>query len=79
MERLAYEPFGKRRQPAGPQEQGNTISDNLGQRGFTNHEHMDELGLINMNGRVYDPMTARFISADPLIQAPMNSQSYNRI
>jgi RHS repeat-associated protein len=78
LERLAYEPFGKRRQAAGPQDPGNTIADPIGQRGFTNHEHMDELGLINMNGRVYDPMTARFISADPMVQAPMNSQSYNR-
>ena len=78
LARLAYEPFGKRRQATGPQDSGNAITDPLGQRGFTNHEHMDELGLINMNGRVYDPMTARFISADPMIQAPMNSQSYNR-
>jgi RHS repeat-associated protein len=78
VERLAYEPFGKRRQATGPRDPGNTISGNQGQRGFTNHEHMDELGLINMNGRVYDPMTARFISADPMVEAPMNSQSYNR-
>lgn len=31
-----------------------------------------------MNGRVYDPELGRFLSADPLIQAPYNSQSYNR-
>jgi RHS repeat-associated protein len=78
LERLAYEPFGKRRQAAGPQDPNNTLSDPMGQRGFTNHEHLDELNLIHMNGRVYDPMTARFMSADPYIQAPMNSQSYNR-
>ena len=78
VERLAYEPFGKRRQVTGAQDPGNTILGTQGQRGFTNHEHMDELGLVNMNGRVYDPMTARFLSADPLIQAPYNSQSYNR-
>jgi RHS repeat-associated protein len=78
LERLAYEPFGKRRQAAGQQDPNNTLSDPMGQRGFTNHEHLDELKLIHMNGRVYDPMTARFMSADPYIQAPMNSQSYNR-
>lgn len=78
LERLAYEPFGKRRQASGPQDPNNALSDPMGQRGFTNHEHLDELNLIHMNGRVYDPMTARFMSADPYIQAPMNSQSYNR-
>jgi len=31
-----------------------------------------------MNGRVYDPVLGRFLSADPFIQAPNNSQSYNR-
>ena len=31
-----------------------------------------------MNGRVYDPSLARFISADPHIQSPGHSQSYNR-
>jgi len=31
-----------------------------------------------MNGRVYDPTTARFLSADPHIQAPYDTQSYNR-
>lgn len=32
--------------------------------GFTGHEHLDEFGLINMNGRVYDPAIGRFLSAD---------------
>lgn len=48
------------------------------ERGFTDHEHLIEVGLIHMNGRVYDPLIGRFVSPDPLIQAPTNSQSYNR-
>ena len=36
------------------------------------------MGLTHMNGRVYDPTLARFISADPNVQAPFNSQSFNR-
>tara|TARA_R110001599_G_scaffold249359_1_gene449214 strand:- start:461 stop:7405 length:6945 start_codon:yes stop_codon:yes gene_type:complete len=47
-------------------------------RGFTGHEQIDELGLIHMNGRVYDPILGRFISADPIIQSPTDLQSLNR-
>ncbi|MFC3122944.1 RHS repeat-associated core domain-containing protein [Agaribacter flavus] len=31
-----------------------------------------------MNGRIYDPTLGRFLQADPHVQAPSNSQSYNR-
>lgn len=31
-----------------------------------------------MNGRIYDPTLGRFLQADPHIQAPLNSQNYNR-
>ena len=36
--------------------------------GFTGHEHLDTLGLIHMNGRVYDYRLGRFLSVDPIIQ-----------
>lgn len=48
------------------------------ERGFTGHEHLMDFGLINMNGRVYDPMVSRFLSPDPFIQAANNLNSYNR-
>jgi len=47
-------------------------------RWYTGHEQLDDVGLIHMNGRMYDPKLGRFLSADPFIQAPDNSQSYNR-
>ncbi|MCG7496538.1 type IV secretion protein Rhs [Vibrio sp. Of7-15] len=47
-------------------------------RGYTSHEHIEETDLIHMNGRVYDSTIGRFLSADAFIQAPDNSQSYNR-
>lgn len=47
-------------------------------RGFTGHEHWDDLGLIDMNGRIYDPVLGMFISIDPNIQDPTNSQNFNR-
>jgi RHS repeat-associated protein len=42
------------------------------------HEHLTEFNLINMNGRVYDPLTAMFFSPDPYLQAPGNWLNYNR-
>ena len=47
-------------------------------RGYTGHEHMAGFGLINMNGRLYDPYLQRFLSPDNVVQAPDNAQSYNR-
>src|SRR5438105_7836641 len=31
-----------------------------------------------MNGRIYDPGIGRFLSADPFVQAPTQTQNYNR-
>ena len=47
-------------------------------RGFCGHEHIDEIGLIDMNGRMYDPKLGRFLSPDPYVQSPTNPQNYNR-
>ena len=48
------------------------------ERGFTGHEHIDELGLINMNGRMYDPLIGRFLSPDNYIQSITDPQNFNR-
>jgi RHS repeat-associated protein len=57
-----------------------TISKNeIGfQRGYTGHEMLNEFGIINMNGRLYDPVLGRFFSPDNYVQAPGNSQNFNR-
>ncbi len=47
-------------------------------RGFTGHEMLPDFALINMNGRVYDPVLGRFLSPDNYVQNPENGQSYNR-
>jgi len=78
IERLAYEAFGKRRFPAGPSDPNNTLYGITTDRGFTSHEHLDEMGLIHMNGRVYDPTLGRFMTADPFVQNAGDLQSYNR-
>jgi len=46
-------------------------------RGFTDHEHLDDAELIHMNERAYDYKLRRFLSVDPFIQSPGNSQSMN--
>ncbi len=48
--------------------------------GFTGHEMIGghSMGLIHMNGRVMDSVTGRFLSADPFVQSPFDSQSFNR-
>ena len=47
-------------------------------RGYTGHEMLDPVGLVHMNGRVYDPELGRFLSADPFVQDASNLQSWNR-
>ena len=47
-------------------------------RGFTGHEHLFSFGLINMNGRMYDPVMSSFLSVDNYVQRPDFSQSFNR-
>lgn len=47
-------------------------------RGYTSHEHLYDFGLINMNGRMYDPVMSSFLSVDNYIQQPDNSQNFNR-
>jgi len=47
-------------------------------RGYTSHEHFSEVGLIHMNGRLYDPLLKRFLNADENIQDMFNTQNYNK-
>ena len=73
--RFDSEPFGKRIQPSGAAFAGSTPNV---QAGFTGHHMDDDLALVNMKGRIFDPAQRRFISPDPLVARPMNAQSYNR-
>jgi RHS repeat-associated protein len=77
VEQYAYDPWGRRRNPA-DWSFTNVTAPTLLSRGFTGHEHIDELTLINMNGRVYDPVLGMFISCDNFVQSPTQSQNFNR-
>jgi RHS repeat-associated protein len=83
--RYSYDPFGKRRNVTGTYDPfGNIVIDWTAgtgagtDRGYTGHEHLDDVGVIHMNGRVFDPVIARFMQADPIVQAPGNLQNYDR-
>ena len=47
-------------------------------RGYTGHEHLFRVGLIHMNGRLYDPVLKGFLSPDNFVQDSQNSQNLNR-
>lgn len=47
-------------------------------RGYTGHEHLLGVGLIHMNGRLYDSRLHRFLSPDNFVQDLYNTQNYNR-
>ena len=51
---------------------------NATRHGFTGHEALDNLNLVHMNGRVFDPVLGRFLSADPFMPGILGSQAPNR-
>jgi RHS repeat-associated protein len=84
--RYSYDPFGKRRDISGKYDPwGNLVIDwgesdaNAGpDRGFTGHEHLDDVGIIHMNGRLYDPLIGRMTQADQIIASLQDMQHFNR-
>jgi RHS repeat-associated protein len=77
LERTSYDAFGQSRDPdwlAGSQA-GQRPAESVG---FTGRELDYELGLVNLGARLYDPSIARFMTPDPLAQAPSFEQGLNR-
>lgn len=83
LERSSYDVWGKRRSLTGLDDQvfddqGLGILPSLStHHGFTGHEMLDDMTLVHMNGRLYDPIIARFISADPHIDGLYSTQGLN--
>jgi RHS repeat-associated protein len=79
-EEYSYDAWGRRRNPDSwkpftTQELKNFKP--IISRGYTGHEHLDIFGLINMNGRLYDPINGRMLSPDDN-EIDDFAQSYNR-
>lgn len=75
-QRLSYDAWGNPRDPN--TWSGSFTGTPLFDRGFTGHEHLYDFGLINMNGRMYDPVMSSFLSVDQYVQTPENAQGLNR-
>lgn len=79
--RPSFAAYGERRDGtdwSGPPSAADlTAIGNISPRGFTGHEHLDSVGLVHMNGRVYEPTAGRFLGVDPIVHVGL-SQSSNR-
>ena len=76
---MGYDAWGAQRSPDGKAANPTTSYPlPVGHRQFTGHETIPNVGLVNMNGRVYDPELGRFLSPDPNVQFAADLQSYNR-
>jgi RHS repeat-associated protein len=73
----SYDEWGRRRNPSDLNDYINIPNLGFIDRGYTGHEHYDPSNLIDMNGRVYDPVIGRFLSPDPFIQLSYFTQSFN--
>lgn len=76
--RQNYDAWGRERNPDTWGYTGTYSKPDWLYRGYTGHEMLPEYGLINMNGRMYDPLNGRMLRPDNYVQAPSNSQSFNR-
>ena len=79
MQELSNDAWGRRRDPSTWQYfDAATDAQAVNPWGFSGHEHIDLFEMVNMDGRMYDPMTGRFLSPDPYVQAPDFTQGLNR-
>ena len=63
LTQLGFFPYGKRMNTAPAQ--------NFSQLGYTGHYQDDDLGLIDMGGRIYDPTIRRFLTRDVVADSPL--------
>ena len=82
IQSLSYDAWGQRRNPTTAAmlellTLRSTLHSRTTPRGYTGHEMLDAVGIIHMNGRIYDPKLGRFLQADPVVQFPHYSQGQN--
>lgn len=78
IEEHSYDAWGRHRDPETWQVTDMPENNLINERGYTGHEMLSEFALINMNGRMYDPVVGRMLSPDNYVQMPDYSQNFNR-
>ena len=79
IEELSYDAWGRRRNPDTWEcYKFSTDTVSAYDSGFSGHEHLDLFDIVNMDGRMYDPVIGRFMTPDPFVQMPDYTQSLNR-
>ncbi|MCP4176261.1 MAG: hypothetical protein GY756_00675 [bacterium] len=73
----SFDAWGRQRNPLDWEDYEVTFN-NIIERGYTGHEHLPEFRIINMNGRLYDPILGRMLSTDNYVQMPDYTQNFNR-
>ncbi len=78
VQEKSYDAWGRSRNPLTWAALPPTGMSNDWDRGYTGQEHLPQFGIINLNGRLYDPLLGRMMEPDPMIIGTNNSQGYNR-
>jgi RHS repeat-associated protein len=76
VESRYFDPWGNRIDAMGksvPPMSGDPVA-----LGFAGQRSDDDLGIVDMTGRIYDPVQRRFITADTVVPKPNYGQAYNR-
>ena len=78
----SFTAYGLRRDAAtwsdGPTSGDRDLADGITRQGYTFQTVLGRMGLNHMNGRVQDAVIGRFISPDPFVTEPGNTQNFNR-
>jgi RHS repeat-associated protein len=81
LQRMSHDPWGRRRNTDGSDDASaslGSLANAQDHTGYTGQEQLDTLALVHLNGRIYDPITARMTSADPTVPDPADLQALNR-
>lgn len=74
-----FDPWGRKRNPSNWTYTGIPAVPGWLYRGFTGHEHLpSSIPLINMNGRMYDPLNGRMLAVDRNIAGLASTSAMNR-
>ncbi len=79
--RQEFDPWGRRRDPGTLDYLPTGSNGDLPlwlTRGYTGHEMLDEVGLIHMNARLYDPISGTMLAPDDYVSDATSTQGYSR-